>query len=470
MSNTQVATRPVAVVGGGLAGSLMAVALADRGYKVDVYERRADMRLHDDGGGRSINLALSERGLSALRSVGLEERARALCIPMRGRMIHTVDGQTHLQPYGQEDQYINSISRKLLNELLMDAAQARGQVAFHFEQRCDGYDPETGALHLHDLKQDRSYSAHPQVILGADGAGSPVRQAMQRHVTRFNMALEYLPHGYKELSIPPGPDGRHQLEPNALHIWPRSDFMMIALPNLDGSFTCTLFLAFEGDAQCFAKLQTPDDVEAFFHAHFGDARPLMTTLHEDFFKNPTGSLGTVRCAPYHHADLALILGDAAHAIVPFYGQGMNAAFEDCEVLASLIDAYGGRWGEVLPRFTQARKANADAIADLAMYNYVEMRHLVRSRAYVARKKLDQALHRLAPTAWVPLYTMVSFTTIPYAEARARAARQDAVVERAGRAALGAAVLGVSALVLSALLGRKRRKPKRQTQPKARRAR
>jgi kynurenine 3-monooxygenase len=416
--------------------------LARRGFKVDVYERRDDMRQTEVGGGRSINLAMSERGLNALRRAGLEDAIRALCIPMHGRMIHAIDGARSFQPYGKAGQFINSISRQELNKTLMSAAEAYPDVHFHFKQRADGYSRNTGKMRMEDLVTGQVRELHPQVILGTDGAYSSIRRRMQL-TNGFDFSQTYLPHGYKELSIPPAADGSHQMEKHALHIWPRQDFMLIALPNQDGSFTVTLFMPFEGSATSFAAIKTPRDVIEFFHTYFPDALALMPTVAEDFFTNPTGSLITIKCAPYHQGDHVLLMGDAAHAIVPFYGQGMNAAFEDCTILDQLLDAYGPDWATVLPAFSRVRKPDADAIAELAMYNYIEMRDLVTRPSYKLRKSLDSALHDLFPDAWVPLYTMVTFTNTPYAQALARARRQDAIVRGAviGGAVAGALGLG-----------------------------
>jgi kynurenine 3-monooxygenase len=442
---------PVAIVGGGLAGSLSALYLARRGYAVDVYEYRDDMRQGGASGGRSINLALSERGLNALRGVGLEGRVRELCIPMHGRRIHPLGGdETQLQPYGEQGQFINSVSRRLLNELLMDEAESHERVNFHFGKKCAGFTRATGALRLKDEATGEFEFVEPDVILGADGAYSQIRYRMQT-TGGFEYSQSYLTHGYKELTIPPAASGGWRIDKNALHIWPREDFMMIALPNLDGSFTCTLFMPYEGEVS-FDALHDAADVRAFFERWFPDAIPHLPRLEEEFFENPTGSLVTIRCAPYHFEDKALLIGDAAHAVVPFYGQGMNAAFEDCFELDRLVSRFDGDWSRVLPEFSRIRKPNADAIADLAMYNYLEMRDLVSSPTFLLKKKVDRALHLAMPQRWIPLYTMVSFTNIPYAEAKARAEHQDLLLKKAGQGLAAGAAFGLGAL----LLGRSRR--------------
>lgn len=419
--------KPISLVGAGLSGSLLAVYLANRGMRVNVFEYRDDMRTADVAGGRSINLALSTRGLNALAGVDMAERAREMCIPMHGRLIHDLEGNTELQPYGLEGQYINSISRSGLNEILLEEADQHDHIELHFNQKCVGLDLEHPTVHFEDLNSGERWDDDSQLVIGADGAFSNVRGRLQ-FTDRFDYEQSFLEHGYKELEIPPGPDGEHRIETNALHIWPRHDFMMIALPNLDGSFTVTLFLAFEGE-DSFEQLDDEQSVMAFFEEYFPDAIEHMPNLVEDFFENPTSSLVTIRCAPYHHDDKVLLVGDAAHAVVPFYGQGMNAAFEDCFELDQLLERYDEDWAQVLPAFSEERKPNADAIADLALYNYVEMRSKVADETFLLRKALDRKLHELHPESWIPLYSMVTFSNIPYAEARERANRQSEILER-----------------------------------------
>ncbi|RAL22307.1 kynurenine 3-monooxygenase [Lujinxingia litoralis] len=439
---------PCVVVGGGLAGSLMAIYMARRGHPVEVYEARPDMRRLQVDRGRSINLALSTRGLHALAAVGLEDEVRQMCIPMHGRMIHPMEGEPHLQPYGRAGQYINSISRQGLNELLMNTAEARDQVRFHFDIPCVDVDLDEGVAHFDDREKGERVVREASILIGADGAYSAVRQRLQRS-GRYNYEQAYLSHGYKELSIPAGPQGKYLIEKNALHIWPRHDFMLIALPNLDATFTVTLFMAFEG-ATSFEALKTPADVEAFFKREFPDAYALMPTLTDDFFANPTGSLVTIRCAPYHHGERVMILGDAAHAVVPFYGQGMNAAFEDCFVLNELLEREDGDVGRAIAAFSRERKDDADAIGHLALYNYFEMRSAVASPYFVFRKKIERVLHRLFPEWWIPLYTMVTFTNMPYALARERAARQDRLLTLGLGAAAALACVTLAALMMGVL--------------------
>jgi kynurenine 3-monooxygenase len=419
--------RPISLVGAGLSGSLLAVYLANRGMRVNVFEYRDDMRQAEVAGGRSINLALSTRGLNALAGVGMAERTREMCIPMHGRLIHDLEGNTELQPYGREGQYINSISRSGLNQMLLEEADQHDHIELHFNQKCVGVDLEQPGVHFEDLDSGEEWTDESRLVIGADGAFSNVRARLQ--VTdRFDYQQSFLEHGYKELEIPPAPDGSHRIETNALHIWPRHDFMMIALPNLDGSFTVTLFLAFEGE-DSFEQLNDEQEVIAFFEKYFPDAIEHMPNLVEDFFDNPTASLVTIRCEPYHHQDKVLLVGDAAHAVVPFYGQGMNAAFEDCFELDQLLERYDEDWTQVLPAFSEERKPNADAIADLALYNYVEMRSKVADETFLLRKALDRKLHELHPETWIPLYSMVTFSNIPYAEARERADRQSDILDK-----------------------------------------
>ncbi|ELR70939.1 Kynurenine 3-monooxygenase [Fulvivirga imtechensis AK7] len=414
----------IAVVGAGLVGSLVAIYLAKRGYGVDLYERRHDMRRSGAEGGRSINLALSNRGLLPLSEVGLGEAAKKMVIPMRGRMMHSEKGALTFQAYGREDQAINSISRGGLNELLMNEAEKNG-VNIHFNHRCTDIDFDNSKLFFDIDGAQKTETA--DIIIGADGAFSVVRGIMQK-TDRFNFSQHYIEHGYKELSIPPDADGNFKLEKNALHIWPRGNYMLIALPNLDGSFTCTLFFPFEGDPS-FEKLRTLQDVDQFFKATFPDARELMTTLLEDYQQNPTSSLVTVKSYPWVK-NKTLIIGDASHAIVPFYGQGMNSGFEDCRILNQILDQYSDDWKTTLQVFSNTRKIDADAISDLALQNFVEMRDLVADKDFLLRKKIEAKLHELFPDRWIPLYSMVTFNEgIRYSEAMKIGKKQQAIMDQ-----------------------------------------
>jgi kynurenine 3-monooxygenase len=414
------------LIGSGLAGGLLAAYFGRRGYEVDLYERRADPREGNMVGGRSINLALSTRGIHALEQLGIASEVLRHAIPMRGRMIHDKSGELHFSPYDRDpNKYINSIGRAALNTTVIEAAQRYPNVRVHFNHRCTDVDLESATAHL-DVETGQPVRAQGAAVIGVDGAFSAVRQSMQRKIGSFEYDESYLPHGYKELTIPPGPDGGWRMEKEALHIWPRKSFMMIALPNPDGSFTCTLFWEFEGP-RSFATTKTDDDVRRFFDEEFPDAVPLMPALLEDFRENPTGSLVTIRCAPWHYKDKIALVGDAAHAVVPFYGQGMNAAFEDCVVLDECLAEFPDDRERAFAEYFSRRKENADALAALAVHNFIEMRDKTASKTFRAKKKLDHALEGLLPGIYLPLYTMVTFTRIPYAEAARRARRQDRIV-------------------------------------------
>jgi len=412
----------ITLVGSGLAGPLLAIELKKRGFDVRLYERRPDMRKVRMSAGKSINLALSTRGIHALREAGVWEEMQKIIIPMRGRMMHSVTGELSFMPYGKDEtEVINSISRAELNIALMNAAEERG-VAIHFNRRCTGYDHRTGAVQLRDEETGKTATVESEVAIGTDGAASAIRAAML-HAPRFNYAQSYLDYGYKELTIPAGPKGEHQIETNALHIWPRGSFMLIALPNIDGTFACILFLPFEG-ANSFAELDTDARVAAFFEKQFPDARRLMPGLIENYNANPVGAMVTIKCAPWQQEGKALLLGDAAHAIVPFFGQGLNCAFEDCTVLLEMLDRMGPEWRRVFAEFERARKANTDAIADMAIENFVEMRDKVADPRFLLRKKVELALEAKYPGTFVPKYAMVTFHRVPYSVARERGAIQD----------------------------------------------
>ncbi|MCS6930271.1 MAG: FAD-dependent monooxygenase [Saprospiraceae bacterium] len=419
-------SNPVIVVGAGLVGTLWTIFLARRGYQVEVYERRPDMRRVGYTGGRSINLAMSVRGWTALEKAGIRQRIEQTAIPMYGRMMHDLEGKLTFQPYGEEGQAIYSVSRGGLNLELLHLADAYENVCFHFEHRCVDVDLEQPLITFEDLRTGKYKTIEAPLIFGADGAFSAVRYVLQR-TDRFNYAQHYIEHGYKELTIPPGANGRHQMEVNALHIWPRKQFMLIALPNIDGSFTCTLFLPFEGNP-AFEQLNTDEAVTDFFKCYFPDAVPLMPTLLEDFRRNPTSSLVTTRCYPWQWQGRILLIGDAAHAIVPFYGQGMNAGFEDCTILDAMYDEYGGDWSRILPAFSAQRKKDGDAILELALRNFVEMRDLVADPKFLLRKKIAARLHERHPE-FLPVYSMVSFSTIPYHVALQEDDRQNELFER-----------------------------------------
>lgn len=427
----------VTIIGAGLAGSLLAINLAKRGMKVDVYEARGDMRKEAMTAGRSINLALSDRGIAALSEVGMDEYMLAEAVPMYGRMIHSPTGGTKLLPYsGRQGEFINSVSRGGLNIALMNEADQSNNVALHFNERCVDIDFETGQVTFSNGQTVRT-----ETIIATDGAGSAVRQAMAAQIPGFSSSSVFLDHGYKELHIPPM-ERRHPagiergafaLEPNALHIWPRHQFMMIALPNFDGSFTCTLFLAHKDSAAAFDQLSTESAVLEFFNREFPDAVPLMPKLVEDFFANPTGELGTLKCWPWHVDGKALLLGDSAHAMVPFYGQGMNCAFEDVRVLDSLIDTQmssptsaGGQlaWSEIFEEYGLLRKPNTDAMQDMAEENFYEMRDATADPVFQRKRELETKLEQ-SFADYFSKYSMVTFREdLPYSVAKERGNAQD----------------------------------------------
>src|SRR5437660_175219 len=422
-------TTKFVLIGSGLAGGLLAAYLGRRGYDVDLYERRADPREGNMVGGRSINLALSTRGIQALEQIGIADKVLKHAIPMRGRMIHPARAGDRIifAPYDIDpNKHINSIGRAALNTTVIEAAQRYPNVRVHFNHKCIAVDIDSATARLFNTSTNQPLSASADSIIGVDGAFSAVRQSMQLKIDNFQYDESYLAHGYKELTIPPGPNGSWQMEKNALHIWPRKSFMMIALPNPDGSFTCTLFWEFEGP-RSFATTKTDDDIRRFFEEEFPDAVPLMPNLLDDFKENPTGSLVTIRCAPWYYKDKIALVGDAAHAVVPFYGQGMNAAFEDCVVLDECLAQFPEDRQRTFAEYFQRRKLNADALADLALENFIEMRDKTASRAFRAKKKLDHFLEAALPGVYLPLYTMVTFTRIPYAQAAGRARVQDWLV-------------------------------------------
>lgn len=413
----------IIIVGAGLVGSLLGIYLVRRGHKVSIYERRPDMRKEKMVAGRSINLALSDRGIKALREVGIADEIASIAIPMRGRFIHHLDGSTMLQPYGKEGQAINSVSRGELNKKLMDLAERQG-IQLVFNQKCNAINWSLNEIDFEDGDGNHS-KATADIIFGADGAYSAARlQHMLQH-DKFEYQQHYIDCGYKELSIPAGEGQAFLLEKHALHIWPRRDYMLIALPNLDGSFTCTLFFPFEG----FKQLDSAEKVKQFFSDNFPDIISLIPDLVEQFFRNPTSSLVTVKCFPWIREDKFALIGDAAHAIVPFFGQGMNCGFEDCSVLNGLLDQYSDDWKQVLHAFQQLRKPDADAIADLAVENFTEMRDKVANPKFVLQKKIEAKLHEKYPSKWIPAYSQVTFSPhIRYSEALRNSQRQERIMQ------------------------------------------
>jgi kynurenine 3-monooxygenase len=416
--------KKVIVLGAGLCGAALAALLARRGFAVTLYEKRPDLRRTILNAGRSINLALSHRGLKALNKLGLAEKVKSMSIAMPGRIVHDNQGMTNFQAYGLHGQYINSISRSGLNEALLDEAEQAG-VALKFNHACKDVDIQSGQVWLDKQSQGNWITDKADFIFGTDGAFSVMRGKMLRS-DRFNYEQHYIPHGYKELSMPPAANGDFRMDPNGLHIWPRGGFMMIALPNLDRTFTVTLFLAFEGE-NSFHSLRYPEHLQPFFEKHFPDTLPHLHNLKEQFRQNPSSSLVTIRCYPWAMGK-GLLLGDAAHAIVPFYGQGMNAALEDCALLDEMLDDFDGDWQQLAQDFQRNRKPCADAIADLALYNFIEMRDKVADEEFLLRKKIEANMHHKYPDQWIPLYTMVTFSDLPYAEAKKRGELQSRVMQ------------------------------------------
>jgi kynurenine 3-monooxygenase len=416
------------VIGGGLVGSLLSVVLAKKGYKVTLVERRPDMRKNRMQAGKSINLALSDRGWKALRTVGLEDAIREIAIPMYHRDIHHLDGKRSQQPYGKNNQAIYSVSRGGINCTLLDLAEQQSNVEMFFGLRNTKIDWNNKTAHFADDNAGKELQIKADLIFGSDGAFSAARLHHQITSDRFDYRQFYIDFGYKELNIPPDENGNFRLDENALHIWPRGNYMMIALPNLDKSFTCTLFFPFDGDPS-FSKLKSEKDVLDFFERDFPDALPMMPTLLHDFFTNPTSSLVTVKCSPWIREDYFALIGDAAHAIVPFFGQGMNCGFEDCTVLNGLIEKHNHDWGSIMPEYQQLRKPDGDAIADLAIQNFVEMRDKVADPNFLLRKKIEGRLHDKYPDQWVPAYSMVTFSPeIRYSQALERGSFQDKIMD------------------------------------------
>ncbi len=419
--------KEITIIGAGLVGSLLSIYLSKRGYKVSIYERRGDMRRAKVEAGRSINLALSDRGLLALEKVGLVEEIRKISIPMHGRFIHNLDGSTAFQRYGKEGQFINSVSRGELNKKLIDLAEKQG-AEIYFHEKCSTINWKEDEIEFTNTKNGDTTDVRAGIIFGADGAFSAARLQHQLNHDKFDYHQYYIDCGYKELAIPAGDDGSFLLEKNALHIWPRKDYMLIALPNLDGSFTCTLFFPFAGE-QSFEKLDTEEKVTAFFKRIFPDIISLIPDLNHQFFHNPVSSLVTVKCYPWIREDKFALIGDAAHAIVPFFGQGMNCGFEDCRILDELIDKHEEDWSSILKEYQTLRKPDADAIADLAINNFTEMREKTADPKFLLQKKIEARLHEKFPDKWIPAYSQVTFSPyIRYSEALQRGQKQEMLMQ------------------------------------------
>ena len=413
----------IAIVGSGLVGSLLAIYLRKAGHTVHIYDRSPDIR-QIEFSGRSINLAMSNRGWKALDGVGVGDAVRQIAIPMDKRAIHLVD-KLNFQAYGQEGEAIYSISRGLLNRKMIDLAEDAG-AEFFFEQKIWDVTLADAKLHIGETERGAWEEKKYDMVFGADGAFSRIRHRMQRQ-SMFDYSQEFLKIGYKELNIPANPDRTHKLDPNSFHIWPRGEYMLIALPNLDGSFTCTLFMPFEGE-NSLAALKDIKQVEDFFAKNFPDSIEVIPMLAEDFFKNPTSTLVTMKCYPWSFEDKIALIGDACHAIVPFYGQGMNAGFEDITVLNEMIQLYGNDWKTILSEYQKSRKPNADAIAELSYRNFIEMSSKTADEKFLLQKKIEKRFSDKHPNLWIPLYSRVTFSDRPYAEALAIGDAQNAIME------------------------------------------
>lgn len=417
----------ILLIGAGLAGPLLARFLALRDYRVKILERRPDIRKTKMSAGRSINLALSKRGLHALEQVNAHKQVMAEAIPMKGRLMHAVDGTTSFHRYGQDDsEVICSVSRRGLNKLLMNSAEETGKVEILFNEKCIDANLDEGSVDHENQDTGKTTETYANQIIATDGSASVIRKKMGK-LEGYKEKMEPLSHGYKELTIPANEDGSFKLEPNVLHIWPRGNYMLIALPNSDGTFTCTLFFPMEGNPS-FASLDITDKVIHFFREVFPDAISYLKNLEEEFFLNEAGNLGTVKSWPWNVEDRFLLMGDAAHAIVPFFGQGINAGFEDCTVLNEYFDEHGDNWGKIFESFGKQRKPDTDAIAQMALENYIEMRSDTADPRFLMKKEIEFALERRFPNRFIPRYSMVAFHRIPYSECLRRGRIQASILD------------------------------------------
>nr|WP_246054382.1 NAD(P)/FAD-dependent oxidoreductase [Antarcticibacterium flavum] len=417
-------SRKIAVIGSGLVGSLLAIYLRKRGHEVTIFDRRPDVRTVEFSG-RSINLAMSNRGWKALRKVGIEERIREIALPLDKRAMHVNDRPVYFQKYGKEGEAIYSISRGVLNRRMIDLAEEAGAI-FRFEEKVWDIDLPGAKIYTGEDEKSTWKEYQYDHVFGADGAFSRVRHKMQRQ-SRFNYSQHFIDVGYKELTIPANEDGSHKMDNASFHIWPRGEFMLIAMPNIDGSFTCTLFLPFEGPVS-FESLTTEKEADAFFEKYFPDIKEEISNLKKDFFRNPTSAMVTMKCYPWTFEDKVALVGDSAHAIVPFYGQGMNAGFEDISVLDDLMENYGDDWSKIFEEYQVQRKPNADAIAELSYRNFIEMSNKTASPDFLLRKKIEGRFSEKFPEKWIPLYSRVTFSDKPYAEALAIGDKQRAIMD------------------------------------------
>lgn len=418
-------SQKIAIVGSGLVGSLLAIYLKRAGHTVHVFDRSPDIRKINFSG-RSINLVMSNRGWLTLKNIGLDDEIRKIGIPVEKRAIHMPDSTINYQNYGKEGEAIFSLSRGILNRKMIDLAEEAG-VIFFFEHKIWDVTLSTATLHIGETERGEWEELKYDKVFGSDGAFSRVRHRMQRQ-SMFNYSQEFIHVGYKELNIPPNPDGSHKLDINALHIWPRGEFMLMALPNLDGSFTCTLFMPHEGN-NSFENLKDKETLEAFFALHFPDTKEVIPDLVEDFFENPTSFLVTMKCFPWTYKDKVALIGDACHAIVPFYGHGMNAGFEDITILSEMMSKFGDDWEMVFKEYEKSRKPNADAIADLSYQNFMEMSSKTADEKFLLQKKIEKRFSDRHPDKWIPLYSRVTFSNRPYAEALAIGNFQDKIMKK-----------------------------------------
>ncbi|XOV66457.1 MAG: FAD-dependent oxidoreductase [Fluviicola sp.] len=415
------------IVGAGLVGSLWAVYLSKAGYKVTIYERRPDIRQAEITAGKSINLALSNRGWKALDTVGVGDEIRKIAIPMTGRVMHDLDGNLTYQPYGKEGQAIYSISRGGVNAKMMDIAEKFGNAVIHYNHECLSADTKNGIIHVKNTKTGETFDAKADVVFAADGAFSAIRYNAFQKLDRFNFSQMYIEDGYREILLPADEDGSYKLELNALHIWPRGRFMLIALPNEDGSFTCTLFMPHSGGENSFDALDSKEKVEHFFKTTFPDFFEMMPNIADAWEDHPLSSLAIMRSYPWHDGKMAL-MGDAAHATVPFYGQGMNGGFEDCTVLHELMLKHNEDWDEVFAEYSVLRKPDGDALQDLSLHNYYVMRDYVADPDFLLQKKIEAKFSELYPDKWLPLYSMVTFSEVRYSDAYRLGMAQDKIMK------------------------------------------
>lgn len=416
------------IVGAGLVGSLWAVYLSKAGYKVTIYERRSDIRKAEISAGKSINLALSVRGWTALDAVGVGDKIRDLAIPMTGRIMHSEEGELSYQPYGKEGEAIYSISRGGVNARMMDIAEKEGGAIIHYNHQCVGVDLEAGTVRLLNKDTNETIEDQADVVFACDGAFSAIRYKGLQKLDRFDFSQDFIDDGYREILLPANEDGSYKMDKNALHIWPRGRFMLIALANEDGSFTCTLFMPYDGGENSFNSLDSTEKVDQFFRDTFPDFHAMMPDIADAWEDHPLSSLAIMRSYPWHHGKVAM-MGDAAHATVPFYGQGMNGAFEDCTVMWRLMQKHNEDWEKVFAEYSIERKPDGDALQDLSLYNYHVMRDYVADPMFLLRKKIEAKFSKLYPDKWLPLYSQVTFSNIRYSEAIANGKAQSRIMDQ-----------------------------------------